>query len=86
MSAIDVVRTCNILLATGEQSIHVVGLLRDPDAAADLAYGIALPEPDLRLTQDRDDLFGRSSLPCHVLVSIQEVGNSRIRNQSLGSD
>ena len=42
----------------------VVGLLRDPDAQADLAGPLALTQSNLRLAQKSDDLLRRLAFPC----------------------
>src|SRR4029079_1569200 len=87
MSAIDVVRSLDHnLLATGEQSIDVVGLFRDPRTSADLPRRLTLRDPPLGFTQEADDLLSRLPLPCHLHISSGDFGNSRIRSSHLVPD
>jgi len=88
MLAPKVAETLIKSLAPGEPSIDAVGVFRDSQAPADFADRLSLTKLGLGLglARPRDYLPGRSSLRCHVRVSHQELGNSRIQNPSPGSD
>src|SRR5262245_31180373 len=47
----------------------VVGLLRDPRTAADLARRLPLRDPNFGFKQEADDLLRRLPLPCHLHIS-----------------
>ncbi len=58
----------------------LIALFRDPKRSTDPSDRLAPAQPNLSLPKQGDDLFRRISLPCHILVSSSEFGNSRIRS------
>jgi hypothetical protein len=57
----------------------IIVLLRDTKTLTDQTDRLPLAQPNLRLAQHPDDLFGRKCLPCHSLFSLKRVENGRIR-------
>ncbi len=60
----------------------VVRLLRDPEAAADLAHRLALTNPHLSFAQRRDDFLSRSSFRAMSTSPFERLKIARFETHS----